>query len=1654
MAADLNKVISVSIKVLSDNKGQLQAAVTGFQKLAKVLEGVDTAAKAAKSSVNGLNTALSKTAGVLKSWESAAGSVSATGKDLHSVAKNADSVSKSFTDMGRKEKVLPKTRSDAKKLSTAMSIVNKRLTSTNLTLSKMGYALGVASAGLSQISSKMSGVTRGLSAIRAGIAMITGFSTTFLALFALKGTIKQLAEFDDSLRAAGAAAGASQDELEQMEITIRELGATTRFTSKEVATVAKQLSLAGFTIPETLKALPGVLQLAAAGMMDVGDAADIATNVLRGYGMQVEDLAHVNDVLVAGFTNSNTTLIELGHAFTYVGPIAHAAGMAFEETAALLAALAQSGYKSTKAGVVLRNGIVRLLAPTRKAAKVIADLGIATKKSDGSMRSMIAIIDDLIKSGATVTDLVTIFGRRAGPGMAALISRGTASLEHFNKLMIESGGTARAVATYMESGFGGSMRRLKSIWEELTITFGRMLEVDLTDYFERLTVSLRKNRTQIAAFGKAVVDILEGLLDFGIWVVKTAHDFPTLTKAIIGFGLALPALVKFVGIMGELKALGMAQSFKELMALKYGPMLVGLKSISAGLVVLKGAFVDLFAAMVANPLGAFILAAGAVTAAIMLWKKNLDELVDSHLRLAQTYKAMQDEYAGQISELEKLDEVFRSAEKGSSEWYDAERKLADLVPGVRTEVDEYGNVLAKVGDYYDSNRAKLALYIQDLKDAKFDLFAAQLGELSTALKNAGREYKSSLNQFKAVGILEKYLGPVMKLFGDYKDRLNSSVSGSQKAFARATKALDKYVFEAVKQGKTIEDVRMALDLSGVEIPEIRQAVIKSYYKYADVVKLGIKNLDKLKADTIAAYNADQKLAEARFQATKQFTASQKAEMKKYLRDVAILEAKGVLSHKEAETKKMEITLQLQRDMLDRTARSYKEMSDQNMDLSEISKVLDKSMQAFSQSQLNYLSQALTEKRNVMEQAAREEEKIAEESKNHALKISELKSKAYEREAQAKVSTNQKIAELERSLATKIEDIVAKRNSRIRKLEQERISLEKAAAADIEGVNDTLQDKLRAIAQRGMSDSQKELDNKQAAERKLYKGQQLINKAKQEGDKAALARGKAMIQQAGSLFESLKSVQAAYDGLKRAAEAEKQAIKAGLDIALAEVDAKERKAQEEAKKEIDKANKLASHRKKLYEQELVTQIQNTEKKLAADLKAENLRHATVMANLSKEALKYQKDLNEAKDRINKILQYTPTESVPELAAPVSKDSVDLAIEARKNAAQYAAELNKAEKEWLALGKHVEDLKKLHIEATKVKGTLQDAAKSSKLMSPEDVSQAMAELDRVDKKVQTLKTSTDTMLGEGLRGVSQEAAAVSSALSKSDTETANTARTVQNMKGEWVQVHDTVRKIDGVWTNMWADSDTQLSKTEAKVSNIKEEFAGISSSFGVDIEQALIGTSDIKQEIVKIDGVWTQVFTNVAAKTKAVTGQLVSGMQSAVDKYGEIKDKHVKVYVDFVQKKAIGGLVQSFATGGRVAAAQFRRLSHPFINRGSGTKDDVPAMLKRNEFVMRPEAVKHYGLGLLYALNNRSVQRNLLPHFSMGGLVTALQNGVRASIPHLASGGLAAPSPGFGPLANLGTVTIGVNNSGFPVIGDVKVINSLKQALVKEGLMRGQ
>lgn len=228
----------------------------------------------------------------------------------------------------------------------------------------------------------------------AGVAL--GAATGAAAAFA-KTAIDAGMSFDSSMSQVAATMGKTVDEISGLRDAALEAGATTAFSATEAADALNYLALAGYDAETAADTLPAVLNLAAAGGMDLAYASDLATDAMSALGIEAgnENLTKFGDQMAVTASKANTSVAQLGEAILQVGATATMLSGGTTELNAALGILADNGTKGAEGGTRLRNIILSLMAPTDTAAEEMERLGLSVTDAAGNMRPLEDILADL-----------------------------------------------------------------------------------------------------------------------------------------------------------------------------------------------------------------------------------------------------------------------------------------------------------------------------------------------------------------------------------------------------------------------------------------------------------------------------------------------------------------------------------------------------------------------------------------------------------------------------------------------------------------------------------------------------------------------------------------------------------------------------------------------------------------------------------------------------------------------------------------------------------------------------------------------------------------------------------------------------------------------------------------------------------------------------------------------------------------------------------------------------------------------------------------------------------------------------------------------------------------------------------------------------------
>ncbi len=325
-------------------------------------------------------------------------------------------------------------------------------------------------------------------------------------------------EFDDAMRATQAKlVDATKAEIDALEEQVRAWAETTRFGATETANAVKEAASSGWEMAEIYEGIPGVMNLAQAAGMDLTSAMEYLGSALAGMDLEMGDSSSLIDQWVMTANRSRATVEDLGESMENLGSLMNMTESS-EELFAMLAMMAEYGTKGAEAGTLLRNVMLRLVAPTQKAADMMellnvseeemADiesmdlqaaaeatekLGLSAFDAEGNLKPFLQIISEIRSAVEGMTEeemyksLYAIFPTRTIKGILNLISASDAEYQAMMARISGSSGYAADIAALQEGGLGGAVRNLKSRIEEMKLSLQEGMEPSTTFLVEKLT---------------------------------------------------------------------------------------------------------------------------------------------------------------------------------------------------------------------------------------------------------------------------------------------------------------------------------------------------------------------------------------------------------------------------------------------------------------------------------------------------------------------------------------------------------------------------------------------------------------------------------------------------------------------------------------------------------------------------------------------------------------------------------------------------------------------------------------------------------------------------------------------------------------------------------------------------------------------------------------------------------------------------------------------------------------------------------------------------------------------------------------------------------------------------------------------------------------
>ena len=357
------------------------------------------------------------------------------------------------------------------------------------------------------------GIAYGLSSLMSGVTSVFRDASTYDNI--AKTTKNILQTHDKGVGFEG--------RFNEMNQLMRQVGVETKYTAPQVASAGKFLAMAGYDVDQIKHAIRPISDIALVGDTDLGETADVVTNIMTAYEIPAKQMDNTADILTMTFTKTNTTLLELAESFKYAGTVAHQSGLDFETASAAFGVLGDAGIKGSHAGTTLRMMLLNMMNPTKRGQEAWDILGINTKDKNGNLRNLSDILSDLHEKQQTMSagDFSTLINKMfrvtAAPGALALINN-VAKMQEVTGLNKKSMGLASDLADEKKNTIQGLWYQMTSAFTETGMQGFEQMQGVIRDFLQRM-IELMKS-TEFATALRNAMDMFIKVLDVIVDVFK------------------------------------------------------------------------------------------------------------------------------------------------------------------------------------------------------------------------------------------------------------------------------------------------------------------------------------------------------------------------------------------------------------------------------------------------------------------------------------------------------------------------------------------------------------------------------------------------------------------------------------------------------------------------------------------------------------------------------------------------------------------------------------------------------------------------------------------------------------------------------------------------------------------------------------------------------------------------------------------------------------------------------------------------------------------------------------------------------------------------------------------------------------------------------
>ena len=380
------------------------------------------------------------------------------------------------------------------------------------------------------------------------------------ALMAGKKAVDVGMDFDKAMSSWKGTAKATEAEFKIAREAAMKYGRETTKTATESANALEYMALAGWSVGDSVKALPSVLKLSEATNLDLARTSDLVTDSMSATGEVIGEnganLQRFLDVATTANNKSNQTAEQLMEAWIQTGGVFKGLRVDIEDSATALGVLANRGIKGSEAGTALNAIMINLTTGAGQAGKAMKKLGVSAFQ-DGKFKGLKQTLTDVRDKLAGLTEeqqnfyKARIGGKHHIDAFTHLLNGldatkdGKKEWDSLNESLRNANGSLQQMAATKMDNLWGDTKILQSAMQDLGIKVNDALNIPLRDgakaftnmvyasdgfigNLEELYPKLKRNAEGFGEFVKPVIKVGEFFVSNPEWLTGAVAGFSSM----------------------------------------------------------------------------------------------------------------------------------------------------------------------------------------------------------------------------------------------------------------------------------------------------------------------------------------------------------------------------------------------------------------------------------------------------------------------------------------------------------------------------------------------------------------------------------------------------------------------------------------------------------------------------------------------------------------------------------------------------------------------------------------------------------------------------------------------------------------------------------------------------------------------------------------------------------------------------------------------------------------------------------------------------------------------------------------------------------------------------------------------------------------------